>query len=141
MPWVTRVTVYFKYCFKCQLGFHIRGSGTRFSYNDLQAVFFPKRGAKFDAFFSRSMVHQIDLKFSVPQLGTFKGNTNGFTKFGGGLEKRWFINNQLTIFTSVLGIFTILNALEDDEISFSDYGATSKYMIGGFNVSPKRGIV
>ena len=119
--------------------FHNIEVGVTFRSNSMQEVFFPRKGAIIETYLYRSILHHIDLDYSVEDFESTTGSTNGFTKFGGNFERRWRMNPNAVFFTSITGNFTLLDDIDGDQISFSDFGATSKFSLGGFNPSPKRG--
>lgn len=117
-------------------GFHNLEAGVHFFSNSMESVFFPKRGTLINAFIKRSLWRHIRIQGTIASETINEGSTNGFTKFGAHFEKRIHLDRHLAFLFSGSGYFTIINKLDDNEISYADFGISSQYSLGGYNPSP-----
>lgn len=113
--------------------------GGHYLYSKLDQVFFPKKGLYMRGFLSRSVKHDVNLKYSVDEFEDVISSTNGFTKFGFDIEKRFDFSPKVS---GIIGS-NLAFILEDDrsrnEVSFTDYGYAAKYSLGGIVTAPRRG--
>jgi NTE family protein len=122
-----------KYTFKnLELGAH-------FYYSRFDQVFYPDKGMLLRGFVSRSLLHDIELFYSEPDFDEVIGSTNAFTKFGIDFEYRTPLNSKTTGIIGVNLGFIAQDALKGDDVSFTDYGYSAKYSMGGNLIAPRRG--
>ncbi len=113
--------------------------GGHYFYSRFDRVFYPVKGMLLRGFVSRSLLHDVELIYSDPDLGEVIGSTNGFTKFGADFEYRNPISSQLAGIIGVNLSFIAEDPLKGDAVSFIDYGYSAKYSLGGILLSPRRG--
>jgi NTE family protein len=102
-----------------------------YSYNNLDNVFFAKKGSHFYARVSRSIYNDIYLKTTDPNIEVIDGSTNDFTKLNLLYEKRFKLSEKVTGIINASTNFTFEDKLSSDDLSFDDYGYAAKYFIGG----------
>ncbi|BFM43495.1 patatin-like phospholipase family protein [Flavobacterium sp. CFS9] len=107
-----------------------------FVYNDMDKVFFAEKGTIIKSNVSRSLLSDMSVSFSDPDLTNVSGSTNGYTQFGFSFEKRVFIKKKITGIIGFDSYFIFQDRLKDNQISFTDFGYTSKYFLGGVLPSP-----
>jgi len=110
--------------------------GGHYSYNDLSSVFFAKKGTKFDAKVSRSLVNQLDVNYTDGLVENISGETNGYTKFSLNFEKRISLKKKITGIFGATTNFIFEDKLQSDQFSFAEYGYGAKYFIGGTAMGP-----
>ena len=113
--------------------------GAHYYYSQFDRVFYPSKGRFIRGFASRSLLHDVDLKFSDPSFGVIEGSTNGFTKFGIDFEQRISFGSKISGIISTNLAFTIQDRLKEDDLSFTDFGYSAKYSLGGILTGPRRG--
>jgi len=114
--------------------------GAHYFYSRFDRVFYPSKGMLFRGFVSRSLLHDVDLIYSQASgLDEVKGSTNAFTKFGVDFEYRIPMNANLTGIIGSNLSFIAEDPLKGDEFSFTDYGYSAKYSLGGVLMAPRRG--
>jgi NTE family protein len=113
--------------------------GGHYFYSRFDRVFYPSKGMFLRGFVSRSILHDVDLIYSQPELDDVRGSTNGFTKFGVDFEYRIPFNSKTTGIIGTNLSFIAQDALKEDDASFTDYGYTAKYSLGGVLTAPRRG--
>jgi NTE family protein len=69
------------------------------------------------------------------------GKTNAYSKFSASYEKRFPIQEKLTLTFNANSSFIFQDAVDSDEVSFQDYGFGSKYFLGGNLISPREGSI
>lgn len=102
-----------------------------YSYNDMDKVFFATNGTILRANINRSLFSDTNINYTDTNLTDYSGQTNGFTKFGLGFEKRLQLKKKVTCIMGFDTNFILQDKLEDGDVSFSDYGYASKYFLGG----------
>nr|WP_315151486.1 patatin-like phospholipase family protein [uncultured Flavobacterium sp.] len=102
-----------------------------YSYNDMDKVFFATNGTILRANINRSLFSDTNINYTDTNLTDYSGQTNGFTKFGFGFEKRIQLKKKVTGIMGFDANFIFQDKLEDGDVSFSDYGYASKYFLGG----------
>jgi NTE family protein len=102
-----------------------------YSYNDMDKVFFATNGTIMKANVSRSFLTDLDTSFSDPNLMSISGKTNGYTKFGFGIEKRLLLKKKITGIIGFDSYFIFQDKLKEDQIPFSGFGYAAKYFLGG----------
>ncbi len=102
-----------------------------YSYNDMDKVFFATNGTIIKANVSRSFLTDLDTSFSDPNLMPISGKTNGYTKFGFGIEKRLLLKKKITGIIGFDSYFIFQDKLKEDQIPFSGFGYAAKYFLGG----------
>lgn len=113
--------------------------GAHYFYSRFDKVFYPTKGMLLRGFVSRSLLHDVELIYSQPELDEVIGSTNGFTKFGIDFEYRTPLNSKTTgIIGTNLG-FIAQDRLKGDDVSFTDYGYSANYSLGGIIMAPRRG--
>ncbi|MGB5205231.1 patatin-like phospholipase family protein [Eudoraea sp.] len=111
---------------------------TQYLYNSLNDVFFPTEGAFFNVNIRRSLLNNVDLSYSDDNLEDASGKTNGFTKFNLTYEKRVPFQLKITGIFSASAGFIFEDQPGANTISFTDYGYSSKYFLGGNMVIPNK---
>ena len=111
---------------------------TQYLYNSLNDVFFPTEGAFFNVNIRRSLLNNVDLSYSDDNLEDASGKTNGFTKFNLTYEKRVPFQPKITGIFSASAGFIFEDQPGANTISFTDYGYSSKYFLGGNMVIPNK---
>ena len=112
-----------------------------FVFNSLNAVFFAARGALIKAKVTRSIYNSVDAKPADELETRVEGKTNGFTKFSASFEKRFPIQEKLTLTFNTHTNFIFQDAVSSDEVLFQDFGFGSKYFLGGNLISPREGSI
>ena len=110
----------------------------QYLFNSLNDVFFPTEGAFLNANIGRSLLNHINLSYSDDNLEDANGKTNGFTKFKLTYEKRVPFQPKITGIFSASAGFIFEDQLGANDISFTDYGYSSKYFLGGNIVTPNK---
>ena len=110
----------------------------QYLFNSLNDVFFPTEGAFLNINIGRSLLNNVNLSYSDDNLEDVNGKTNGFTKFNLTYEKRVPFQPKITGIISASAGFIFEDQLETNDISFTDYGYSSKYFLGGNFVSPNK---
>lgn len=105
--------------------------GAHYSYNFMDKVFFATNGTIFKTNISRSLFSDINVNYTDTNLTDHSGQTNGYTKFGFGLEKRFLLKKKITLITGFDANFIFEDKQKNNNVSFSDYGYASKYFLGG----------
>ncbi|HSD15075.1 MAG TPA: patatin-like phospholipase family protein [Flavobacterium sp.] len=100
-------------------------------HNDMDKVFFATKGTILKGNISRSLFTDAYASFSDPTIATISSTTNGFTRFGFGIEKRMLLKKKITGMFGVDANFMLLDNLKSDQASFTDFGYASKYFLGG----------
>ena len=113
--------------------------GAHYYYSRFDQVFYPDKGMLLRGFVSRSLLHDVDLIYSDPDFDEVIGSTNGFTKFGIDFEYRTPLSAKTTGIIGTNLSFIAQDALKGDDISFTDYGYSAKYSMGGVLTAPRRG--
>jgi NTE family protein len=113
--------------------------GAHYYYSRFDQVFYPDKGMLLRGFVSRSLLHDVDLIYSDPDFDEVIGSTNGFTKFGIDFEYRTPLSAKTTGIIGTNLSFIAQDALKGDDISFTDYGYSAKYSMGGNLIAPRRG--
>ena len=112
--------------------------GAHYMYSKMDRVYYPSKGTYFRAGVYRSVLHDVDIKFSVDSIADVKGSTNGFTKTVLDFEKRFDFSKTIT---GILGAnvgFTFEDALGAGEYSYTEYGYAANYSLGGILTAPRR---
>ena len=112
--------------------------GAHYYHNTFNNAFYPEKGMMLRAFVSRSLMHEVDLKYADPISEEVKGSTNGFTRLGLDLEKRIPLNHKLSLILGSNLAFIFEDGVKEGDLSFSDYGYSAKYSLGGVNTAPQR---
>ncbi|PVX45462.1 NTE family protein [Flavobacterium sp. 103] len=102
-----------------------------YSYNNMDKVFFATNGTILRANINRSLFTDSNINYTDTNLTDYSGQTNGFTKFGFGFEKRMQLKKKVTCIMGFDANFIFQDKLENGDVSFSDYGYASKYFLGG----------
>jgi NTE family protein len=102
-----------------------------YSYNDMDRVFFATNGTILKANINRSLLTDVNISYSDPNLAGVSGSTNGYTKFGFSFEKRALIKKKITGMIGFDSYFIFQDKLKNDQASFSDFGYGAKYFFGG----------
>ncbi len=102
-----------------------------YTFNTLNHVFFATKGILIKTKISRSIIHDIYLKSTDPDLEDIDGSTNGFTKLNLEFEKRLKINKKITGIVNTSANFIFEDKITNEDIAFTDYGYGAKYFLGG----------
>jgi len=102
-----------------------------YSYNDMDKVFFATTGTILKANISRSLFTNVKISFTDPSLTNVYGATNGFTKFGFGIEKRAALKKKIAGMIGFDSYFIFQDNFKEDQVSFTNYGYAAKYFLGG----------
>ncbi|MBW4359479.1 patatin-like phospholipase family protein [Flavobacterium sp. NAS39] len=102
-----------------------------YSYNDMDKVFFATTGTIIRANVNRSLFSNANASFTDPNLTNYSGQTNGFTKLGFGIEKRMLLQKKITCMIGFDANFIFEDKLQNNDVSFSEYGYAAKYFLGG----------
>ena len=113
--------------------------GAHYLFSRFDRVFYPTEGTFARVFASRSVLHDVDLKYSDRSMGEAKGPTNGFTKLGADFEHRIAFGPKATGILGANLAFIFEDDLKSDELPFTDYGYSAKYSLGGVITGPRRG--
>jgi NTE family protein len=113
--------------------------GGHYFYSRFDQVFYPEKGIQLRGFVSRSLLHDADVVFSEPGFEPVIGSTNGFTKFGLDFEYRTPLSRKMTGIISTNLSFIAEDPLKEGDVSFTDYGYSAKYSLGGVITAPRRG--
>ncbi len=111
--------------------------GAHYQYSSLNRNFFPVKGSFFRAFVARSLMQEVGVEYKE-FAAEEKGSTNGFTRFGLDFEKRFPLGERAT---GILGLnlaFIATDDADEDELSFTDYGYSAQYSMGGVITAAKR---
>ena len=100
-------------------------------YNDMDKVFFATNGTILKTKISRSLLTDVNISFSDPELTGVSGPTNGYTKFEFGFEKRAILKKKITGMIGFDANFIFQDKLKSNQNSFSNYGLAAKYFFGG----------
>ncbi|AOW11276.1 patatin [Flavobacterium gilvum] len=100
-------------------------------FNDMDKVFFATSGTILKTNISHSIITDIQASYSDPNLPSISSNTNGFTKFGFGYEKRMPLKKKITGMIGFDANFIFEDKLKNNQVSFSDFGYGAKYFLGG----------
>jgi len=122
----------------------------RYTFNNIEATahyfykrfnqpFYPTEGTFIRAFLSRSFLHDVVLEYSDPSEPIVDGSTNGFTKFGVDFERRMSFSDKITGIVSANLAFNFQDAMKSGDLSFTDFGYTANYSLGGVIATPRRG--
>ncbi|PKB16260.1 patatin-like phospholipase family protein [Flavobacterium sp. 5] len=99
--------------------------------NDMDKVFFATNGTILKTKISRSLLTDVNVSFSDPDLIGVSGVTNGYTKFEFGFEKRMILRKKITGMIGFDANFIFQDKLKSNQNSFSDYGLAANYFFGG----------
>lgn len=113
--------------------------GAHYLYSRFNNVFYPTKGMLLRGFASRSLIQDIDLIYSNSELEDVRGSTNAFTKFGLDFEYRLPLGAMTTGIVGTNLSFIVEDPLKEGEYSFTDYGYSAKYSLGGVLQAPRRG--
>lgn len=113
--------------------------GGQYFYSRFDKVFYPSKGMFLRGFVSRSVIHDVDLIYSQPEFDEVTGSTNGFTKFGLDFEYRKPLSAKATGIIGTNFSFIAEDPMKGDDVSFTDYGYSAKYSLGGILTAPRRG--
>lgn len=102
-----------------------------YSYNDMDKVFFATNGTILRANINRSLFSDVNISYTDANLTDYSGQTNGFTKLGFGFEKRLQLKKKITCIMGFDANFIFEDKLQNNDVSFSDYGYATKYFLGG----------
>jgi NTE family protein len=102
-----------------------------YSYNDMDKAFFATSGTIIRANINRSLLSNANISFTDATLTNYSGQTNGFTKLGFGVEKRMFLEKKITCIMGFDANFIFEDKLQNNDVSFSNYGYAAKYFLGG----------
>ena len=102
----------------------------------MDKVFYATKGMHVRVNVSRSLWNSIDLIYAdmedpAEQEPNVHGSTNGFTKLGFDLEKRFPFHNNITGILGANTNFIFEDQINSNEVSFTDYGYGGKYFLGG----------
>lgn len=111
--------------------------GLHYQYSDMDRVFYPSKGLLIRAGVYRSLIHDVNLVYSQPELENVEGSTNGFTKVSIDFENRHSFNKKVTGILGLNARFIFEDKIKDD-LSFSEYGYSAKYFLGGVWMAPRR---
>jgi NTE family protein len=103
----------------------------QYIFSDMDKRFYPTRGIHFRAKITRSLWNNLDLLYADDDLAQIKGSTNGFSKLGFDLEKRFHFHNNITGILGANANFIFEDHIKSGEESFTDYGYAAKYFLGG----------
>jgi NTE family protein len=102
-----------------------------FSFNDMDKVFFATDGTIIRANINRSVYSHVNVSYTDEALTDHSDQTNGFTKFGFGIEQRLQPQRKITYIMGFDANFIFEDKLKEDDLSFSNYGYAAKYFLGG----------
>lgn len=108
----------------------------QYLYNSMNEVFYATTGTYFQANISRSLLHEVDFMYSDESLAPVKGATNGFTKFGLNIEKRFPFDKKIIGIIDAAACFIFEDKRDSDDISFTEFGYAAKYFLGGNLLNP-----
>ena len=105
-------------------------------FSNMDKVFYATKGMHVRVNVSRSLWNSIDLIYAdmedpAEQEPNVHGSTNGFTKLGFDLEKRFPFHNNITGILGANTNFIFEDQINSNEVSFTDYGYGGKYFLGG----------
>ncbi len=103
----------------------------QYVFSDMDKVFYPTHGIHFRARVARSLWSNVDALFQDDENTSIKGATNGFSKLGVDLEKRFKFNDKITGVIVANANFIFEDQIKSGEVSFTDYGFGAKYFLGG----------
>lgn len=109
-----------------------------YQFNNFNEVFYPTSGMYLRARVARSFIHEVDINWSVDDFEDVEGPTNGFTKFNLDMEKRWKLSNTTTLIIGGNADFIFEDELKEDELSFSYFGHSGLYSLGGTVTQPRK---
>ena len=93
-------------------------------------VFYPTRGTHFRARVGRALWNSVDASFQ-DDSNDISGATNGFSKLGADLERRFKFSKKITGIVGANINFIFQDQIKSGDISFDDYGFGAKYFLGG----------
>lgn len=108
-----------------------------FSHNTLNDVFFPTKGCAFRIDVSRSLTNSIEVDFSESDLKNHDGSTNDFSRFGLNYETRIGLASNRTLKFGLQTNLIFEDRLKEGEVSFSMFGISEKYALGGNVIEPR----
>jgi NTE family protein len=106
-------------------------------YNTLNDVLFATEGSLLQAKVSRSFYNHAKVRLSDENITTIEGNIPHFTKAGLSFEKRVTFNASTTGIIGATASFIFPDKLQNDEVSFADFGVGAKYFLGGNQLDPR----
>ena len=112
--------------------------GAHYMYSKMDRVYYPSKGTYFRAGVYRSVLHDVNIQYSLDSITDIEGSTNGFTKTALDFERRFDFSKSLTgILGANLG-FTFQDAIGTDEYSYTETGYGGNYSLGGILQAPRR---
>ena len=108
-------------------------------YSNMDRVYYPTKGTFIRAGVARSLLHDVEVLYSIDELEDVNGSTNGFTKVMLDFEHRWAFSDKVTGILGANGIFILEDKMTGDDLSFSDFGYAAAYSLGGTILLPRKG--
>ncbi|QLE00664.1 patatin-like phospholipase family protein [Galbibacter sp. BG1] len=99
--------------------------------NRLNKVFFATQGSYAYLQASRSFYNHVKSEFNAFPENDVDGRLNGFSKLSMDYEKRFELKNKYTFIVNATAGFTFLDAKDNNDASFLEYGEGAKYFLGG----------
>ncbi|MCX7549128.1 patatin-like phospholipase family protein [Xanthomarina sp. F1114] len=109
-----------------------------FNHNTMNRVFFATTGIYAHARMGTSLWNQVNAEFYNNPANIKSKHLPVFTKLRLEFENRWAISLKTSLITGVSSGILFADSLENDRVSFYDYGQGGKFMLGGNLVSPVR---
>jgi len=108
-----------------------------YMYNTFNEALFATKGTTLKVNIGRSLYNNVEVNYSNADIPTEKGTISDYTKFGINYEKRFLLNNSTTAIIGASGNFIAMNDGNKNDLSFKDFGAGAKYIIGGNQLNPR----
>jgi len=102
----------------------------QYVFSDMDNVFYPTRGTHFRASVGRALWNNVDASFQDDSDDISRA-TNGFSRLGADLERRFKFNKKVTGIVGANVNFIFQDQIKSGEIPFDDYGYGAKYFLGG----------
>ena len=108
-----------------------------YRHNTMDRVLFPTGGASLQGYLGRSLYSRVEQEFSLEDVATVKGQTNGYSKLGVDYEVRFPATPKTTLILGAASHLLFEDALDEADISFLDFGFGAKYILGGNIPNPR----
>ncbi|MDN3642080.1 patatin-like phospholipase family protein [Lutimonas halocynthiae] len=113
--------------------------GIHYLYNVMDKVFYATSGTIVGAKVSRSIHNEVDIEYAEGDERFVKGSTNDFTKFNFDIEHRKAFSKKVSGIVGGNLAFIVEDPMSSGDLSFSTYGYSARYALGGTVVSPRKG--
>lgn len=111
---------------------------SHFVHNNLDKVFYPKGGSRVRVMVGRTLYNHANIRRTVDSIPDQVGTVNGHTKVSFLYHQRLKFRNWASGMFRVASGFSILDKLQNDEISVLESGYGIGYYLGGNIVRPRR---